>query len=167
MRWCFWVRMEDLRRMEARAVHVLDRLQATIVALSSARIDGNIFLSGVMEAEEKEAIRIEALWRKIEGICSVRVAREMAAMQHVMAQFRILCDMSERAEVLQFINAIHARVLMVRPTWVTFEMTGTPQQIEAIYLSIVGYGIVDIVSCSTALMASAEDAVRELAEVGQ
>jgi hypothetical protein len=67
MRWCFWMQMEDLGRMEARAVHVLDRLQATIVALSSARIDGSIFLSGVMEAEEKEAIRIEALWRKIEG----------------------------------------------------------------------------------------------------
>jgi acetolactate synthase small subunit len=84
-----------------------------------------------------------------------------------MAQFRILCEMSDRAEVLQFINAIHARVLMVRPTWVAFETTGTPQQIEAVYQSIVGYGIVDIVSCSTAVMASAEEGVRELAGVGR
>jgi hypothetical protein len=41
-------------------MQVLDRLQATVVTLSSAMLDENIFLSSVMDAEEKQAKRIAA-----------------------------------------------------------------------------------------------------------
>jgi acetolactate synthase small subunit len=154
MRWCFWTQMEDLGRMEARVMQVLDRLQATVVTLSSAKLDGHIFLSGVMEAEEKQAARIESLLRKIHGMESAKVAPETATIQRMIALFRILCDMTDRAEVLHFITALNARAIMVRPLWVAFEMVGTPQEIEGVYQSAVAYGIVDVVSSSCAFMAS-------------
>lgn len=152
MRWCFWTQMEDLGRMEARVMQVLDRLQATVVTLSSAKLDDRIFLSGVMETEEKQARRIEALMRKIQGMESAKVAPEAATLQRMIALFRILCDMTDRGEVLHFITALNARAVMVRPLWVAFEVVGTPLEIEGVYQSALAYGIVDVVSSSCALM---------------
>jgi acetolactate synthase small subunit len=157
MRWCFWTQMEDLGRMEARVMQLLDRLQVTVVTLSSAKLDDHIFLSGVMDAEEKQAGRIESLLRKIHGMESARVAPETATIQRMIALFRILCDMTDRAEVLHFITALHARAVMVRPLWVAFEVVGTPQEIEGVYQSVIAYGIVDVVSSSCALMTSVSD----------
>jgi acetolactate synthase small subunit len=157
MRWCFWTQMEDSGRMEARVMQVLDRLQAVIVTLSSVRLDDRIFLSCVIDAEERQAGLIEALLRKIHGMSSVKVLAEMDTMQRMIALFRILCDITDRAEILQFIGAINARAIMVRPMWVAFEMVGTPQEIEGVYQSAVGYGIVYVVSSSCALMTSANN----------
>lgn len=156
MRWCFWTQMEDLGRMEARVMQALDRLQATIVSFSSIRLDGHIFLSGVIEAEETHANRVEGLMRRIHGMESVKALPETAAVTRTIALFRILCDMTCRAEVLQFITALDARALMVRPLWVAFQVVGTPQEIEGIYQSALAYGIVDIVSSSCAVMTSAD-----------
>jgi acetolactate synthase small subunit len=152
--------MEDLGRMEARVMQVLDRLQATVVTLSLARLDGRIFLSGLIDGEERQANRIEALLRKIQGMSSVKVLAEMYTMQRMMALFRILCDITDRAEILHFIHAVNARAIVVRPLWVAFEVVGTPQEIEGIYQSAVGYGIVDVVSSSCALMMSANERER-------
>lgn len=160
MRWCFWTQMEDLGRMEARVMQVLDRLRATIVTLSSTKLDDHIFLSGVMEAEEKQACRIESLLRKIHGMESARVAPETAALQRMIGLFRILCDMTDRAEVLHFITALNARAVMVRPLWVAFEVVGSPQEIEGVYQSALPYGIVGVVSSSCALMTSANEPER-------
>jgi acetolactate synthase small subunit len=152
--------MEDLGRMEARVMQVLDRLQATVLTLSSARLDGHIFLSCVIDSEEKQAGRIEALLRKIHGMHSVKVLAEADTTQRMIALFRILCDSTERAEILQFIGAVNARAIMVRPLWVAFEMVGTPQEIEGVYQAAIGYGIVDVVSSSCALMTSANEPER-------
>ncbi len=160
MRWCFWTQMEDLGRMEARVMQVLERLQTTLITISSSKLDEHIFLSGVIEAEERQAGRIEAPLRKIQGMESVKVVPETATMQRMIALFRILCDMTDRAEVLNFVTAVNARAIMVRPLWVAFEMVGTPQEIEGIYQSALPYGIVDVVSSSCALMTSENEAER-------
>ncbi len=131
MRWCFWTQMEDLGRMESRVMQVLDRRQAMVVALSLARLDGSIFLSGVVEAEEEHARRIEPLLRKIQGMCSVKVLAETVTTQRMIALVRILCDIAGRAEVLHFVHAVNARAIMVRPLWVAFEIVGTPQRSRA------------------------------------
>ena len=159
MRWCFWTQMEDLGRMESRVMQVLDRRQAMVVALSLARLDGSIFLSGVVEAEEEHARRIEPLLRKIQGMCSVKVLAETVTTQRMIALVRILCDITGRAEVLHFIHAVNARAIMVRPLWVAFEI-GTPREIEGVYQSALGYGIVDVVSSSCAIMTSENDSDR-------
>jgi acetolactate synthase small subunit len=160
MRWCFWTQMDDQGRMEARVMQVLDRLQATVVTISSAKLDGDIFLSGMIEVEERQSSSIEALLRKISGMRSVKVLPEAATMQRMVALFRILCDLTDRAEILHFVSAVNARAIMVRPLWVAFEMVGTTQEIDGIYQSARGYGIVDMVSSSCALMTSANDSER-------
>jgi acetolactate synthase small subunit len=154
--------MEDLGRMEARVMQVLDRLQATVVTLSSAKLDDHIFLSGVMEADEIQADRVERLFRKMHGMESAIVVAETAAIERMIALFRILCDMTDRAEVLHFITALNARAIMVRPLWVAFEVVGTPQEIEGVYQSALAYGIVDVVSSSCALMTSENEAKNPL-----
>ena len=141
-------------------MQVFDRLQAKVVTLSSVRLDGHIFLSGVMDADETQADRVERLLRKIHGMESAKVVLEMNTMQRMIALFRILCDMTERAEVLHFVTALNARVVMVRPLWVAFEVVGTPQEIEGVYQSALAYGIVDIVSSSCALTISANEPER-------
>lgn len=141
-------------------MQVLDRLQATVVAMSSAKFDGHIFLSCVIDAEERRADLIDRLLRKIHGMISVKVLTEANTTQRMIALFRILCDITDRAEVLQFVHAVNARAIMVRPMWVAFEMVGTPQEIEGVYQSAAGYGIVDVVSSSCAFMTSANDSER-------
>jgi acetolactate synthase small subunit len=160
MRWCCWTEIEDHGRMEARVLQVLDRLQTTVGSISSVKVDGRIFLSCVVEADEEQAGRIDSLLRKIYGMVSVKVLPETAAVQRMIALFRILCDFTDRAEVLHFISAMNARAIMVRPLWVAFEMVGTPQEIEGIYQSLRAYGIVDLVSSSCALMAVSHDSKR-------
>lgn len=157
MRWCFWIQMNDLGRMEARVIQVLDRLQASALIFSSAKLDDQIFISCVIEAAEPQTTRIEALLRKVHGMSSVIVTAESNATQRMIALFRVCCDISDRAEVLQFVHAVNARAIMIRPLWVAFEVVGTPQEVEGIYQSVVGYGIVDIVSASCALTPSKEE----------
>jgi hypothetical protein len=82
MLWCFWTQMEDFGRMESRVIQVLDRFQATVIALSCVKLDDCIFVSGVMRAEEKQALRIELLLRKIHGTTSVKVVPETAVMHN-------------------------------------------------------------------------------------
>lgn len=160
MRWCFWTQMEDYGRMQARVIQVLDRLQTPIEALSFAKLDGRIFLTCVVEADQKQASRIESLLRKIHGMISTKVLAETATAQRMIALVRILCDITDRSEVLHFINAFHARAIMIRPLWVAFEVVGTPQEIEGIYQSALGYGIVDLVSSSCAFMTSSIESER-------
>jgi acetolactate synthase small subunit len=153
--------MEDLRRMESRVMQVLDRLQAVVVTLSCARLDGQIFLSCLLETEEKQVARIEALLRKVEGMHWVKAVPVTAATARMIALFRILCDITGRAEVLQFFSALKARSVTIRPLWVAFEVVGTPEEIEGVYQSARVYGIVDVVSAGCALMTSANDAEAE------
>ena len=141
-------------------MQVFDRLHATVVTFSSAKLGDHIFLSGVMDAEEKHAGRIESLLRKIHGMESARVIPEAATTQRMIALFRILCDITDRAEVLHLITAVNARAVFIRPLWVAFEVVGTPQEIEVVYLSAITYGIVDVVSSSCALMISANGSER-------
>jgi acetolactate synthase small subunit len=157
MRWCFWTEMEDLGRMESRVVQVLDRLQVVVVTFSCARLDGHIFLCGVIEAEENQAARIEALLRKIHGMLTVKAVPAAATTHRMIALMRILCDRTERAEVLQFASALKARTVTIRPLWVAFEVAGSPEEIEGIYQSARGYGIVDVVSAGCALMTNTND----------
>lgn len=152
MRWCFWTQMEEFGRMEARVTQVLDRSQATVVSISSARLNGRIFLSGVIDAEEKQVSRVDALLRKIHGMVSVKVLPATHTSVRMIAFIRILCDITDRSEILHFITAVHARTVMIRPMWVAFELVGTPQEIEGVYQSALGYGIADLVSASCVLM---------------
>lgn len=152
MRWCFWTEMEELGRMEARVIEVLDRIRATVVTLSSGRLDGRILLSGMIETGEGMGDRIEALLRKIEGMRTVMVAPEAKTTRRMIALLRILSDITDRAEILHLVQAVGARAIQIRPSWVAFEMVGTPEEVEGVYQSAQGYGIVDVVSLSCAFM---------------
>ena len=68
--------MEDHGRMEARVLQVLDHLQASVVTLSSARRDGYVFLSGSVDTDEKQALRLESLLRRVHGMLDVSVLTE-------------------------------------------------------------------------------------------
>jgi acetolactate synthase small subunit len=152
MRWCFWVQMEDLGRMESRVMQEFHRSQARVISLSSFKLDHSVFMSGVIEAEENHALRVESLLEKIQGMESAKIVPETDSVQRMIALFRILTGMTEQAEVLHFVSAVSARAIVLRPLWVTFEVVGTPQEIESIYQSARAYGIVDIFSSACVLM---------------
>jgi acetolactate synthase small subunit len=157
MRWCFWTEMEDEGQMESRVLHVFDRLQAEVVTLASAKLDGRILLSCILEADDRQAARIEALLRKIHGMLAVKAVPEAATTQRMIVSIRILCDMTGRAEVLQFVAALGARTVMIRPMCVAFEVAGSPVEIDGVYQSARGYGIVDVLSAGCAMMTSTND----------
>ena len=85
-------------------------------------------------------------------------------MQRMIALFRVRCEISERDELLHFIGALDARVLMIRPLWVAFEVIGMPSEVEGIYQSVLGYGIVDQVSPSRAFLVSGYESNRSANE---
>ena len=156
MLWCCWTEMEDHGRMEARVLQVLERMQTALVTISSTRVDDRIFLTCIVETDEDHAARIEPVLRKIDGMVSVKVLPEASTTHRMLALLRVLCDVTERAEVLQFIGALNARAIMVRPLWVAFEVVGTAQEIEGIYQSARAYGMVDLVSSACAFMTAAD-----------
>jgi hypothetical protein len=87
------------RRLCAR---LAERVQSTVVAFSTNKLDGYIFLSGAIEADETQASRVELLLRKIHGMMTVKVVPEPATTQRMVAMLRILCDITDRAEILHF-----------------------------------------------------------------
>ena len=91
------------------------------------------------------------LFAKDPGVLLCQSARGDGHHAHDRAGSHILCDMTDRAEVLHFITAVNARAIMVRPLWVAFELVGTPLEIEGVYQSALAYGIVDLVSSSCAI----------------
>jgi acetolactate synthase small subunit len=119
-----------------------------------SKLDDQLLFSFSIEADEKQARRAESLMRKIHGMRTVTVLPEKAAILRMHALFRLRCDISERDGILHFINALDARLLMIRPLWVAFEVVGTPSEVEGIYQSALGYGLVDQVSSSSIFMAS-------------
>lgn len=164
MRWCFLAQGEDHGRMQSRVTQIVDHLLIPMSCFSLARLENRLFFSFVVEAEEKQALRLESLLRKVYGMLSVDVASEASTMQRGIALFRVRCDISERDELLHFIGALHARVLMTRPLWVAFEVMGTPSEVEGIYQSVLGYGIVDQVSSSRAFLSSGYESKRSADE---
>lgn len=104
--------MEDMGLVEASVMQALDRLQATVVILSSASLDEHSFLSGVIETEENQAGRIELLLRRIREMESARFGPEAVTIERMIALFRILCDMTDnRAEVPHIITALDSERL--------------------------------------------------------
>jgi acetolactate synthase small subunit len=160
MKWSFLAQFEDHGRMQARVLQILDRQMVSVECFSLAKLDGRIFLSFVVEADEGPATRVEAQLRKVQGVDSVVLMEETATVQRMIAQFRVHCDISDRAELLHFIQALDARALMIRPLWVAFEAVGTPCEVEGIYQSALGYGLVDLVSSSCSLMVSSYESTR-------
>jgi acetolactate synthase small subunit len=163
MKWSFLAQAEDHGRMQARVLQILDRQMASVECFSMAKLDGSIFLSFVVEANEGQATRAEAQLRKLQGVDSVAMMEETATVRRMIAQFRVHCDISDRAELLHFIQALDARALMIRPLWVAFEAVGTPCEVEGIYQSALGYGLVDLVSSSCSLMVSRYESKRSQA----
>ncbi len=149
MRWCFFAQMDDCGRMQSRVFQIMDHMLISIESFSSAKLDACIFLTFVVVADDKQAGRIESLLRKIYGIRFVQALPETATMQRMIALLRVRCDISERDEVLHFITAMGGRTIMIRPLWVAFEIVGMPQEIEGVYETALGYGIVDLVSSSS------------------
>ncbi len=119
-----------------------------------SKLDDQLMFSFSVEGDEKQARSAKSLMWKIHGMRTVTVLPEEAAMLRMHALFRLRCDISERGGLLHFINALDARLLMIRPLWVAFEVVGTPSEVEGIYQSALGYGLVDQVSSSSIFMAS-------------
>jgi acetolactate synthase small subunit len=174
MRWCFLAQGEDRGRMQSRVTQIVEHLLMPMSCFSLTRLEDRLIFNLVVEADEKQALRLESLLRKVYGMLSVDVSSEASTMQRMIALFRVRCDSSERNELLHFIGALHARVLMIRPLWVAFEIIGMPSEVEGIYQSVLGYGVVDQVSSSRAFLSSgyeskrsADEASKEYVESGE
>ena len=148
MRWCFVLQCEDQVRMQSRVLQVVDSQQLAVNFYSATRLQGDLFVNFVVEADERQAYRIESLLYKIHGMGSIERKTDTGTMPRVAALLRVRCDIGKRDELLDFIGAFNARVLMVRPLWLCFEIVGTPAEVEDVYQSCLGYGVVDQVSSS-------------------
>jgi acetolactate synthase small subunit len=166
MRWCFFVQMDDCGRMQSRVLQVTDHMMVSVENFSSTKLDERFFLSFTVKGDDKQAGRIESLLRKIHGVRSVEVIPEIAANQRMIALLRVRCDISERDEILHFIAAIAARTIMIRPLWLAFEVVGTPQEVEGIYQTALGYGMVDLVSSSSVFISSSDTRICATQKIG-
>jgi acetolactate synthase small subunit len=154
MRWCFVLQCEDQVRMQSRVLQIVDSQLLAVNFYSVTRLEGKLFMNFVVEADERQAYRIESLLYKIHGMGSIERQADTGAMPRVVALLRVRCDISKRNELLHFIGAFSARVLMIRPLWLCFEIAGTPAEVEDIYQSCLGYGTVDQVASSCIFLAS-------------
>lgn len=134
--------------MQARVLQIIDRLTLTMCSFSLATLNGQVFLNFEIECEPEQAQRARALLKRLQGVTSVDLLSEADAMPRMIALFRFRCDITERNDLLHFISALGARVLVIRPLWLVFEIIGTPQEVEGVYQSTLGYGVVDQISAS-------------------
>ncbi len=160
MNWCFLMQGEDRGRMQARVLQIIDRLTLTMCSFSSATLNGQVFLNFKIECEPEQAQRARALLKRLQGVTSVDLLSEADAMPRMIALFRFRCDITERNDLLNFISALGARVLVIRPLWLVFEIIGTPQEVEGVYQSTLGYGVVDQISASCIFVAPNYGVVR-------
>lgn len=154
MRWCFVLQCEDQVRMQSRVFQVVDSQQLAVNFYSATRFQRKLFISFVVEADGRQAYRVQSLLHKIHGMGSIEIQAETGDMPQVVTRLRVRCDIGKRNELLHCIAAFCARVLTIRSQWLCLEIAGTPAEVEDIYQCCLAYGIVDQVSSSCIFLAS-------------
>ena len=112
------------------------------------RLDGLIFLSGVVEGEKDRLIASEPCCAVLKACTRSRLQLRPTIRSAQSRLVRILCNITDRSEILHFIQALGAHAIMVRRMWVAREVVGSLEEIEGAVRSARGYGIVDVVSPS-------------------
>jgi hypothetical protein len=74
MRYDFSMEMDNLGRVEARVLALLERLQATPLVFCSQHIQDAVVINGILEIEDHQGERLEPLLFRIEGVRSAKAS---------------------------------------------------------------------------------------------
>jgi acetolactate synthase I/III small subunit len=99
----------------------------------------------------KPYIVTESLY-KLVNVIEVRDLTAQPSVQRDLALLKVRTDDGARAEIMQFANLYHARIINVTLETLILEMTGDPAEIDN-FISIMGhYGIVEMVRTGVVAM---------------
>ena len=145
----FLITASNRVRLESRILQVLDHHMVPVQSFSSMRIGDQTRVTLMAELDEDGARRTCDMLRRLHDIQSIDCFVYQDGFCRTLAMFRVLCDQESRLPLLQVISSMGAQVIAVRPGWVAFQVSGSPQDIEGLRASLLPYGLVEAISAAS------------------
>lgn len=147
--------MEDRPDALATAVGLLHRraFQYDSLAFGRSERPGIARLTIALQADGREA---ERLTRELERCVHVLGATSMTSGQSVRREhllIKVTAEASQRTELLQLAEVFRAHTLDLSPTCLSFEVTGSPDRLDALTSMLQPYGILELVRSAPLAMA--------------
>jgi acetolactate synthase-1/3 small subunit len=99
----------------------------------------------VVNSDADTARRVQANLEKLVDVLQVQDLTGVAALTREFALVKASVPADKRAEVLRLCGVFRARVVDVSPATLTFEITGTPDKVDALLEVVRPYGIAEMV----------------------
>jgi acetolactate synthase I/III small subunit len=155
----FIVHVEDLPGVLNRVTSLFRRRSYNIASLTvgSTHQPGVSRMTIVMEADDDDALRIEANLYKLVNVLRVEDTTKRQTVTRELALLKVRADASTRPQVMQVCEVFRARVIDVGPEALICEITGTGDKIDGLAQVLSPFGILEMVRTgAVAMLRSAE-----------
>ena len=150
----FVVYVEDKPGVLNRVVSLFRRRGFNIESLSVGHTDrsGVSRMTIVMEAEETAARLVEANLYKLVNVLRVEELTDSDAVLRDLALIKVRADTERRAQVLQIVKVLRARVVDVVTDALIVEISGSEDKIDGLVDVLRPFGIIEMARTGTIAM---------------
>lgn len=113
------------------------------LAVGPTHIDGRSHITLVVDAPELEQLKKQL--HKLVNVIKVQEIEPTEVLESEVMLARVSCNPEDRGPVSDTAGLFNARMIDLGPNSITFEMAGTPEQLETFVEHMKPFGIVDLV----------------------
>lgn len=135
------------------------------LAVGPTHIDGRSHITLVVDAPELEQLKKQL--HKLVNVIKVQEIEPSEVLESEVMLARVSCNPEARGQVSDTAGLFNARMIDLGPNSITFEMAGTPQQLETFVDHMKPFGIVDLVKSGRVALRRLADRTPSLNGGGQ
>jgi acetolactate synthase small subunit len=127
MHWIYLLTADDRPRVQSRILQVFDNQLICVDSFVSVRLGNEIYARVFADTGECEGMRLKALLHRIEDVQAIR-AVQAGTEGNNTALYSVLCPQREQASLRNALAALGAAVVLVTPSHITFEASGSDEE---------------------------------------
>ncbi len=151
----FVVHLDDRPDALPRVASLVRRRGLRLASLAVGRTEtpGVCRLTLVIDADEGEAARVEAMLRQPVDVIRVDDMTRAPAVCRGLAMIKVAATAETRAAIMQLVQVFRARVVDVASDALVIEITGTEEKIDSLVDVLRPYGVVEMARTGRLAMA--------------
>ena len=142
MEWMYSLDAADKIEVLTRVALVFRRQLSEIRSFNSTKLGERLQINILAETDPHRAQMITTQLRKLRDIAQVEAYAPEGASR-LLAMIKVFSTPEKRSQIMQLIEAFHARVLNGTEYWVTILATGTADEIQSLADVLRPYGILE------------------------
>ena len=125
------------------------------LAVGPTHVDGRSHITLVVDAPELEQVKKQL--HKLINVIKVQELETSDALQSEVVIARVSCEPANRGQVTDTASLFSARMIDLSPNSMTFEISGSPNQLASFEEHMKPYGIMDLVKSGRVAMKKLSD----------